>query len=140
MIIKDSMEKIKQFINETALSEKGKDILIVMIVILMGLGCFELGRLSEENNPASSPPAIENQPANAVSSINTDINDTATPISQKNLNSVSVGKNFFASSRGSKYYSLGCSGGKTIKPENKVYFSTGKEAETAGYTLSSSCN
>ena len=40
------MEKIKQFIG----SEKGKDILIVIIVILVGLGSFELGRLSKEND------------------------------------------------------------------------------------------
>ena len=49
------MEKIKSFIQ----SEKGKDILTIVIVILTGLGCFELGRLSVENSPLDakiSPP------------------------------------------------------------------------------------
>ena len=46
MSINDSIEKIKQF----WVSEKGKDLLIVIIVILVGLGSFELGRLSKENN------------------------------------------------------------------------------------------
>ncbi|MFZ2072804.1 MAG: hypothetical protein WA101_01970 [Minisyncoccia bacterium] len=39
------MEKIKHFFE----SEQGKDILIVSIVILVGLGSFELGRLSKKN-------------------------------------------------------------------------------------------
>lgn len=37
------MEKIKQFIE----SEKGKDILVIIIVILVSLGSFTLGRLSK---------------------------------------------------------------------------------------------
>jgi hypothetical protein len=37
------MEKIKQFVE----SEKGKDIMLVIIVILVGLASFELGRLSK---------------------------------------------------------------------------------------------
>jgi hypothetical protein len=35
------MEKIKSFIE----GDKGKDILTVLIVVLVGLGAFELGRL-----------------------------------------------------------------------------------------------
>ena len=68
------MGKIKQFIE----NEKGKDALIVVIVILVGLGSFELGRLSKE----SGSPGIEIEytdaytasPANVVSaseSVNT---------------------------------------------------------------------
>lgn len=125
------MEKIKQFIE----SEKGKDILVVIIVILVGLGSFELGRLSKENG--SEGIKIEygdqyqgtSQTANAISSV-TDVG---------RLETNSSGKTFFASSRGSKYYSTSCSAGKTIKQENRVWFTTGEEAERAGYALSSSC-
>ena len=125
------MEKIKQFIE----SEKGKDILVVIIVILVGLGSFELGRLSKENG--SEGIKIEygdqyqgtSQTANAISAI--------TGVGHPETNS--SGKTFFASSRGSKYYSTSCSAGKTIKQENRVWFTTGEEAERAGYTLSSSC-
>ena len=129
------MEKIKQFLE----SEKGKDILIVIIVILVGLGSFELGRLSKENS--SSGIKIEytnpntNQAANVVSA--TEYIKTMPVQTTQNLNSAR--KNFFASNRGSKYYSIGCSGGKTIKQENRVYFTTREEAEKAGYTLSSLC-
>jgi len=125
------MEKIKQFIE----SEKGKDILVVIIVILVGLGSFELGRLSKENG--SEGIKIEygdqyqgtSQTANAISAV-PDVG---------RLETNSSGKTFFASSRGSKYYSTSCSAGKTIKQENRVWFTTGEEAERAGYALSSSC-
>ncbi|MFA6520273.1 MAG: Ada metal-binding domain-containing protein [Candidatus Paceibacterota bacterium] len=127
------MEKIKQFIT----SEKGKDILIVLIVILVGLGSFELGRLSKQNDTSGLKieytdqygKAISNQSANIISSVPSTENQTS-----------GIDKSFFASSRGSKYYSLGCSAGKTIKQENRVYFATAEQAEQAGYTLSTSCN
>jgi hypothetical protein len=47
---------------------------------------------------------------------------------------------YFASSRGKKYYSINCSAGKTIKVENRIYFATSAEAEGAGYELSGSCS
>lgn len=130
------MEKIKQFLE----NEKGKDVLIVIIVILVGLGSFELGRLSKEAN--SSGIKIEYLNQDLQQGINQAGNVISTTESTKivdSQNSNSVGKNFFASSRGSKYYPLNCSAGKTIKQENRVYFTTGEEAQAAGYTLSSSC-
>lgn len=134
------MEKIKLFLE----NDTGKDIMVVIIVILVGLGSFELGRLSKENDTGGIKISsiqekgnytleYANQGANAVSSVKSA--NTTNSIIKDNS-----GKNFFASNRGSKYYSLGCSAGKTIKQENRIYFTTGEEAERAGYTLSSSCN
>jgi len=121
------MEKIKAFIE----SEKGKDILTIIIVILVGLGSFELGRLSKEDESSGIKieytNQAENQPANVISVINS--------TKKENVS----GKNFFASNSGTKYYSIGCSAGRDIKQENKVYFATKEEAEKAGYELSSSC-
>lgn len=126
---------VKQFLD----SEKGKDILIVTIVILVGLGSFQLGRLSKEN----SSEGLKLEYTDQYQSIN-GINQTANVISKipgdEHPDSNSSEKTYFASNRGSKYYSLSCSAGKTIKQENRVYFATGEEAEQAGYTLSSSCN
>lgn len=142
------MEKIKRFINETIetmQSEKGKDLLIVVIVILVGLGSFELGRLSKTNTSSGIKieypnnqdfKQIGNQTASTILSKNSSLG-TNTKTSQTTSNS--TGKNFFASSRGSKYYSIGCSAGKSLKLENRIYFATKEEAERAGYELSSSC-
>ena len=130
------MEKIKPKITNWIGSEKGKDVMIILIVIMVGLGSFELGRLSEQNNsssgikieyPDKNSYRTETQSANAVSAVN-NIPKTA-----------SAAKNFFASNRGTKYYSIGCQGGKTIKQENRIYFATKEEAERAGYELSSAC-
>ncbi|MBU0998706.1 hypothetical protein KKG24_00135 [Patescibacteria group bacterium] len=119
------MEKIKQFLE----NEKGKDLLTVIIVILVGLGSFELGRLSSKENSFSGI---------KIEYPDQGINQAASPIITQNSNS--VGKIFFASSKGSKYYTISCSAGKTIKQENRIYFTTGEEAQAAGYSLSSSCN
>ena len=126
------MEKIKSFIK----SDTGKDILIVLIVILVGLGSFELGRLSKDANSSGIkleyPAGIEaqNQAGSAILGLETTNPET---------NSKPSEKAFFASNRGSKYYPAGCAGGKTIKQENRVYFATSEDAERAGYELSSSC-
>ncbi|OGI60183.1 hypothetical protein A2641_03845 [Candidatus Nomurabacteria bacterium RIFCSPHIGHO2_01_FULL_37_25] len=134
------MEKIKQIITYSLENEKGKDILIVLIVILLGLGSFELGRLSKNNISSGIKIEYPNQETNVISatdSISKGIFDISTKTVQvQNSNS---GKNFFASNRGSKYYSFSCSAGKTIKQENRVYFFTREEAEKAGYEFSSSC-
>ena len=126
------MDKIKQFFE----SEKGKDVMIVFIVILTGLGSFELGRLSKEDRTSGIKieyiNQAENQSANVISSVKNSPEKVSTTIN-------SSGKKFFASNRGSRYYSIGCSGGKTIKQENRIYFTTKEEAEKAGYELSSSC-
>jgi len=139
------MEKIKQGIKNFLESEKGKDILVVTIVILVGLGSFELGRLSKENSSSGLKieyPKQEQEDINQAASVTlaADYLEVLPPSGGKTSKSSSAGKTFFASSRGSKYYTISCSAGKTIKQENRIYFATGEEAQTAGYSLSSSCN
>jgi uncharacterized protein (UPF0333 family) len=132
------MEKIKLFFNEKIQSEKGKDILTVIVVILVGLGSFILGRLSNSSEDIKTDNRDQNiQDNNSQSEdlTQTSINDSGVG----HPNSTSSGKTFFASSKGKKYYTENCSAGKTIKQENKIYFTTGEEAQAAGYTLSSSC-
>ena len=48
-------------------------------------------------------------------------------------------KNFVASKSGTKYHALHCSGSKTIKETNKIFFATEDEAQAAGYTRSANC-
>lgn len=125
------MEKIKLFVD----SDKGRDILTVLIVILVGLASFGLGRLSKSNPEAGIKIEYQvPQESNVISSTN---GTSSALLSTKTI--TKVGEAFFASKRGSKYYSIGCSGGKTIKQENRIYFSTEEEAERAGYELSSTC-
>ena len=122
------MQKIKAFVE----SEKGKDILTVIIVILVGLGSFELGRLSKENGATGIEIEYPNQMTNQAAEYSSLLQNTR-------IEKDSSEKNFFASNRGTKYYSIGCSAGKDIKQENRIYFTKKEEAERAGYELSSSC-
>lgn len=130
------MEKIKQFME----SKQGKNILVILIVILTGLASFELGRLSKSDS--SSGIKIEYPPemANVISAANspTATKATKTILPTLPLNTTTE-KNFFASNRGNKYYPVGCGAGNTIKQENRIYFATSDLAEAAGYELSSSC-
>ncbi len=48
-------------------------------------------------------------------------------------------QNFVASKSGTKYHAMHCSGSKTIKETNKIFFATEDEAQAAGYTRSANC-
>ena len=142
------LEKIKQFFIE---GDRGKDVFTVAIVVLVGISSFSLGRLSKANEQAGLKilsNASQIQEGAALSALPEEANtviqnsvDTNSSVTSHQLPSVSsnVGKAYFASKRGHKYYSVGCSAGKTIKQENRLYFSTKEEAEKKGYSLSSSC-
>lgn len=46
---------------------------------------------------------------------------------------------FMASVNGEKYYPVGCKAAHSIKEENRIWFSSEKEAREMGYTPSSQC-
>jgi len=127
------MEKIKHFWG----SEEGKDILVIIIIILLGLASFELGRLSKSDRRGGIEieyPEILNE-AKTEQGASVILAGEAPRVATPTI----LGKAFFASNRGQKYYSVGCAGGKTIKQENRIYFNSAAEAESAGYEKSDSC-
>lgn len=130
------MEKIKYFIE----SEKGKDILTIVIIILVGLVSFELGRLSIQKPLNGIKINSSSQTASAIGQY--DSNTANISSNEVNVPEIAdiTGKEYFGSKRGKKYYTLDCSSGKSIKKENRIYFSTTNEAEQVGYTISTSCN
>jgi len=139
--IANVMQKIKYFLE----SEKGKNFIIVIIVILVGLGSFELGRLSksQENkgidlfyrdNTLYSPTKASNNANLSSSSLN-----SLNPVKTESASEKTLKKGFVASKIGSRYYPLDCPAGDKLKPENKIYFATEKEAIDKGYIKSSSC-
>jgi hypothetical protein len=130
-----SMKKIKGFID----SNKGKDILTVLIVILVGLGSFQMGKLSQKNTIESPKIDFTGLNTNQTTSNTAKIenNDVSKPIIE-NTKKTGPGE-FFGSNKGTKYYSITCSAGKIIKEENRIYFSSKEDAENAGYVLSNSC-
>ena len=136
MSINDYTEKIKGFIQ----SDQGKDVLVILIVILVGLGSFELGRLSKDNDSIG----LNNnqyQTGSVLAVPDTNMGDSGYSNSNasESISATNSSENYFASKTGKKYYPVGCAAGKTIKDINKVWFTTSAAAEKAGYAPSSAC-
>ncbi len=108
-------QKIKN-IGGSALGQWGQ----LVIVLLVGLGSFGLGRFS----------AFE---------------DVQAPVSIKEASSegkprgMYMGGLILASRAGSAYYYPWCQGASKITPQNQVWFESEATARQAGYTASKSC-
>lgn len=105
-----------------------------MVIILVGLISFGLGRLSKirENKV---PITIEDISA-AASQIKPVLSLETAQNEPKILNQ---GGMLVGSKNGTKYHYPWCSGALRIKEENKVWFSSIEEARQAGYTPASNC-
>ena len=105
---------------------ENKDVFIILLIILVSLSSFGLGRLSkiEENK---TPLNIQYSNEN-----------TAIAGSFQGENENTKG-NYVASKTGTKYHLPWCSGAQTIKEENKIWFQTKEEAESRGYGPAKNC-
>jgi hypothetical protein len=114
-------EKITRFASIIKFHLEG-NLGVMIIIVLVGLGGFGLGRLSSANEEGSAAVQIVNQEASVSSAT---IRETS---------GVLVG-----SINGSKYHFPWCPGAKQMKEENKVWFDSVEEAERAGYTPAANC-
>lgn len=105
--------------------------------ILVTAISFGLGRLWEQQIGAESAKApivvnkakTEDMVANISSAVAT----------SKFSNQVAESIIYIASKKGEYYHLPSCPGGKAIKPENKIGFSSKEEAEKAGYKPAKNC-
>jgi len=120
--------KIKEYFD----TKRGADLALGTLLILAMTVSFMLGRLSKEAKNAIIVEGVNAQEA--------EINPTEYTIdnAQNIANSEGDGS-IVASSRGSKYYYVWCSGAKSLSATNKIYFKSESEAEKAGYSLSTTC-
>lgn len=126
--IKKVNAKIKPFEN---------DIILIIVIILVALISFGLGRLSKirENK---TPITIENISGSAP--VNSAGEGGAAPLNASQQTGASqTEKLYVASKSGTKYHYPWCPGALNIKEENKIWFSSKEEAESAGYTPASNC-
>ncbi len=105
-------------------------IIYAFIIILVALSSFGLGRFSRQNDPQNEPISASQAPD--ISSASNVLNSQEGALNQGE-------KRYLASRNGKLYYTAGCSASKRIAEKNIVWFSTSREAEQAGYQLSSSC-
>ncbi len=145
MSIHDYTQKIKGFTQ----SPQGRDTAVVSIVILTGLICFVLGRLSIDTQKGSG--VVITGGANAIGAALVDPSRATQPnIAQNSTNSESLTVQntaqtmgdglYVASSRGKKYYPVDCPAASGLSKKNLVYYKTAMDAEKAGKSLSTSCN
>ncbi|MDO8552206.1 MAG: hypothetical protein Q7S01_01600 [bacterium] len=92
----------------------------VLIVFLVVLGSFGLGRLSVLE--AVMPP----------------VSITQAP-SQANLREMSIGGLIMASRTGNAYYFPWCASASKILPQNQVWFASEEKARAAGYLPAKNC-
>lgn len=108
---------------------KSEPYIVPLIIVLVGLCAFGLGRLSGVGE--GGPRLIINVPESASAA--------AVGFSSTQPAAEESGKGIVASKSGSKYYLSTCSGASRIKPENKVWFENVAEARAAGYEPAANC-
>lgn len=124
-MISEYPEKVKGWV-----SENRTDLLTALIIFLIGMASFGLGRLSIVL-PQKEPIRLEDigfsqeqQEKQAA--------DIPGPTALKN-------GTFVASKSGSVYYAIWCSGVSRIREENKVWFQTKEAAKAQGYRPAKNC-
>src|SRR3989344_1683557 len=136
-MIAETREKIKVWAGD-----RKADILTGIIIVLIGIISFGLGRLSATWTP--KPPISIISPNGAESKPVAPQIPVATPIGASKTASITTsagspeGK-FVASKSGAAYHLPDCPGAKQIKSENKIYFKTQEDAERAGYHPAGNC-
>lgn len=148
MSIKDFPLKIKSFLTllrERAESAKDsfkikEDAFVAILFLCVGLVSFGLGKLSAMEKNTNQVAAVEESVSQKATekipvSINTPNKVKANPIIQANQSGIVL-----ASKNGTRYYYPWCSGVSRIKEENKVWFNSIEEAESAGLTLAANCS
>lgn len=129
MSIKEKVEEIKQGKNK-----RFETVITAIIIILVGLLSFGLGKLSHKENRGSI--RIEK----------VSIFENLAPSSNIRETLEASAAGFFTNeaevvgSRNSdKYHYPWCSGAKRISESNRVYFKTIEEAQAAGYSPAGNC-
>lgn len=125
-MLAESLKKVKVWCSDN----KG-DLFIAGIIFFTGLSGFGLGRLSVDLKP--NPPLSVTQPTDEPADATISSHNTVV------ANPKTSNTRVFASRNGMVYYYSWCSGAKRVKEENKVWFSSNKEAEQAGLTRASGC-
>ena len=125
-ILREIGEKIKQKVvgfSTDRSSHFWDDVVIIVIIFLVSLASFGLGRLSvtySQNTTVTEATSLE-------------------PLGEVLGEDQVVKGGYVASKKGTKYHFPWCSGAQTMSEENKIYFDTKEEAEAAGYTPAANC-
>lgn len=126
--VRDFIQKIKSW---KRLLNTRDDIFIALIIVLVGVGSFGLGRLSV---------AEKTRPKVVIENVGSYLNkDQQRVVGSLSGAVILSDKNYVASIKGSRYHAPWCGGAQRIKEENKIWFNSVEEAREAGYTPAKNC-
>jgi hypothetical protein len=135
-IIRYMQEKLKSWL-------RNDQVFYGLLLVLVGLGSFALGRLSVTPvaiSPALGVTFIEAKASPTVNQGKVMPAGSQTVDTESSANdSPKSATTVVASKSGTKYHLLSCAGAKQIKPENLLTFPNSEEAERAGYTPAANC-
>lgn len=126
MSIQDLIEKIKLLLVDDGL-------FTVLLMIMVGVAGFGLGRQSVEPLSMVSDRVSERQPSSSG------LYETSREFKVENRQLASSTIKYVASKNSDKYHLPWCSGAQRIAEENLIYFTSKEEAEIAGYTPAANC-
>ena len=118
--------------------EIGEEWLIVLIILLVSLISFGLGRISVFYGDTGSIEVLYPKDAQGGAVYQSMSKEEAEQaLREKGL--PAPGGQYVASKTGSKYHFPWCPGAQQMKEENKVWFESKESAEAAGYTPAANC-
>lgn len=126
------LQKLKSFL-------ANDHIFYSVLLVLIAVASFGLGRQSVTNSSKSEKPLISTSnitPAAAIESVSP-ASTTKTSIETESLLTKPIA--VVGSKNGTKYHLPDCSGAKRIKPENLISFETIAAAQAAGYSAAANC-
>ncbi|HXK31753.1 MAG TPA: hypothetical protein VJZ94_03470, partial [Candidatus Paceibacterota bacterium] len=143
-------------INPLGRRDLPKDVFVLLIVILVGVGAFFLGKMfSIEEKRASELRLIQTggSPSGGFEvGEGKVVNTVQVPITASSTAGAGGGEEaerpntvpalsgaYVASKHGEAYYLPWCGGVKLIREENKIWFATKEEAEARGYRPAANC-
>jgi hypothetical protein len=121
------LAKLKNFVKNYS-----ADIFIVLVVILVALIAFGIGRLSV---PKSEPILIKNLEQGNVEQLMSEQSVSASTDAETTADKGKV----VGSKNSDKYHLPECPGAKQISEQNKVWFDSIEAAEKAGYKPAGNC-
>lgn len=135
-----------QILKEILKKSKSREALFILLILLFGTLSFGLGKISKIEDQKSSVALLANKDLIediTVEKITLDgkklvaspISATKKDVSDQNKNSGVV----IASKTGKKYHFPWCTGAKSIKEDNKIWFNSIDDARKAGYTPAQNC-
>jgi hypothetical protein len=147
MNIPDTLRKIKSTVKGGASLSLSHDVFVILLIILVALASFGLGRLSTLQRD-KTPIRLDTK--NEIGETLDASSDILAPISGIGGSVVNnaiendqfvtpTQKAFVASKTGKKYYAPWCTAVSRINDQNKVWFATKEDATTKGYTPASNC-